>query len=158
MESSKNNSHPRWSNWILWASVVGILLLTLYPFRLDFARKPAGGGNPFLLGASHEAKGLLGSVLNVLLFVPFGFGLSKKLRERGRSRAATLLVVFAAGAAFSYGVEFAQIYIPPRDSGWFDVVTNSTGSAAGFFFYEIFGAMAIGFLSKGEERLRRWRS
>jgi VanZ family protein len=155
MESSQNNNHPSWSNRILWASAVGILFLTLYPFRPDFARKPAGGGNPFLLGRSQEAKGSLGIVLNVLLFVPFGFGFSEKLHERGVSRKAAMLLALAAGAAFSYGIEFAQIYIPPRDSGWLDVFTNSAGSAAGFLLFEILGARAIGLLSRAEERLRR---
>jgi|SRR5579875_155121 len=147
-----------WSNWILFASVAGILLLTLYPFRFDLARTPAGGGNPFLLGDSHTPKGAVGSVLNVLLFIPFGFGLSEKLRACGLSRKTTVLLALGSGAAFSYVVEFLQIYIPSRDSGWSDVLTNSAGSVVGFFLFEILGAAILRILSRAEEALRQRES
>lgn len=146
-----------WSNRILVASVAGILFFTLYPFRVDLSRKPAGNGNPFLLGASQTEKGYLGSALNVLLFVPFGFGLSGKLRERGMSQRATLFAVLAAGAIVSYDIEFAQIYVPPRDSGWLDVFTNSAGSVVGFLLFETLGLSALRLLSKGEDLLRQRR-
>lgn len=147
-----------WPNRILLVSILAILWFTLYPFRIDVSPRPSGNGNPFLLGASHEEKGYLGTALNILLFVPFGFGLSEKLRERGTSHAVSVLLVFAAGAIFSYGVEFTQIYVPGRDSQWPDVLTNSSGAVAGAFLSQVFGAWMIGFLSKAENIVRRWAS
>jgi hypothetical protein len=79
-----------------------------------------------------------------LLFVPFGFGLTDKLREKGKSRAAAFLTVWAAGALFSYTVEVLQIYIPTRDSGWGDVITNSSGSVVGYVAFEIYGKWVLG--------------
>ena len=91
--------------------------------------------------------------LNVLLFVPFGFGLSLKLSKQGKLRATTFWAVWIAGAALSYGIELTQLYIPGRDSGWEDVLTNSTGSAAGFFLFAIFGTILLQLLTRTERAI-----
>ena len=142
-----------WSIRILLLATAGILFLTLYPFRFDFHAAVPGGGSPFLLGRSLKAGRLLDVVLNVLLFVPFGFGLAAKLRERGKSRAFTLALALAAGAFFSYCIEFFQIYIPPRDSGWEDVFTNGSGSVVGFVLYELLGKRVLDWMSNSESWL-----
>ncbi len=143
-----------WSNRFLLAAISGILFLTLFPFRFDFQAKLAGDASPFFLGHGSKATGLTDAFLNVLLFVPFGFGLAENLRERKISRSASFLMVFAAGAILSYAIEITQIYIPMRDSGWEDVFTNSTGSVVGFLVYELLGALIIDSLSKLEMALR----
>jgi VanZ family protein len=139
-----------WSNRILLLATAGILFLTLYPFRFDFHAAVAGGGSPFLLGRSEKTAGLLDVFLNVLLFIPFGFGLAAKLRERRKSRVFTFALALAAGAVFSYCIEFLQIYIPPRDSGWEDIFTNSSGSLAGFILYVFFGKPVLNWFSNRE--------
>jgi VanZ like protein len=143
-----------WSNRFLIAALAGILFLTLFPFRFDFQSRPLSGPLPFLLGGGVKTWGTFDVFLNVLLFVPFGFGLAEKLREKKVSRLATLVVVWAAGGIFSYAIELAQFYMPMRDSGWEDVVSNSTGSLLGFFLFDILGAPIIGFLSRCEAALR----
>src|ERR1700691_639141 len=145
-----------WSNRFLLAAISGILFLTLFPFRFDFQAKLAGDASPFFLGHGSKATGLTGGFLNVLLFVPFGFGLAENLRERKISRSASFLMVFAAGAILSYAIEITQIYIPMRDSGWEDVFTNSTGSVVGCLVYELLGGLIIHSLSRLEIALRSW--
>jgi glycopeptide antibiotics resistance protein len=143
-----------WSNRFLIAALVGILFLTLFPFRFDFQSGLPGGTSPFFLGNGGKTAGLADAFLNVLLFIPLGFGLAEKLRERKISRAACFFIVYAAGAFLSYAIEITQIYIPMRDSGWEDVFTNSTGSIVGFLVYELLGALIIDSLSKLEMALR----
>ena len=75
---SPNPPDSGWSNRILILAIAGILFLTMYPFRLNI-HALANGASPFLLGKS-EKSGLVDALLNVLLFVPFGFGLGEKLR------------------------------------------------------------------------------
>src|SRR5277367_2207329 len=94
-----------WSNRILLLAIAGILFLTLYPFRFDFHAAVPGGGSPFLLGRSLKAPRLLDVLLNVLLFVPFGFGLAARVRERGKPRTVTFVLALAAGALFSRSEE-----------------------------------------------------
>ncbi len=145
-----------WSNRFLIAAIAGILFLTLFPFRFDFQLRLPGNSSPFFLGSGVKTLGFLDAFLNVLLFVPFGFGLAEKLRERKMSRAAVFLIVWITGAIFSYAIEIAQIYIPMRDSGWEDVLTNSTGSILGFVLFELLGAFTIGLLSRCEMAIRSW--
>lgn len=141
-----------WANRIVILAVAGILFLTLYPFRIDF-HTPDGIRYPFLLGKSLKTAGFYDAFLNVLLFTPFGFGLAEKLRERGKSRHFAFFVVLIAGACLSYTIEFLQIYIPERDSGWEDVFTNSSGAMLGWLLCEAFGAILLPILSTWERAL-----
>lgn len=151
-------SHPfsRWSNRILILAVAGILFLTLYPFRFDFGRHLPRPLYPFSLGGWGKGIGPFDDFLNVLLFVPCGFGLAEKLRERGISRMPTVGITLAAGALLSYAVELLQIYIPFRDSGWEDVLTNSFGAAVGAVLFDLVGTAARGLLSAIEHRVCAW--
>lgn len=142
-----------WSNRILLLATAGILFLTMYPFRFSFHVLPHGA-SPFLLGNSGKGGGFADAFLNVLLFVPFGFGLAEKLRERKISRGLVLVAALACGAVFSYTIEFLQLYIPERDSGWEDVFTNGSGSLVGAIFYLGVGAFIVRTLAAAEQRFR----
>lgn len=167
MENAQFDLKPQvrlrsWSNRILILAVAGILFLTLYPFRFNFHGAAARGiTNPFLLGKGLKSVGSFDDFLNILLFVPFGFGLTEKLRERGVSRGLAFAIALIAGALFSYGIEFLQIYIPERDSGWEDIFTNATGSAVGCLLFQLCGGMVLRILAACEQGLSallvRWR-
>ncbi|MGD1090320.1 MAG: VanZ family protein, partial [Verrucomicrobiota bacterium] len=135
-------------------AIAGILFLTMYPFRLNI-HPLANGASPFLLGKS-EKSGLVDALLNVLLFVPFGFGLGEKLRERGKSIRFVLLATLAAGALFSYAIEFTQLYIPERDSGWEDVFTNGSGSFLGGLLYVLLGGSLVGWANTVQRAVAEW--
>ncbi len=145
-----------WSNRFLLLAIAGILFLTLYPFVFSLTRHRPGLGSPFLLEGFGKDAGLFDAVLNVLLFMPFGFGLAAKLHERGKSKAAALLPALLCGAFLSYVIEFVQIYIPSRDSGWTDVGTNSTGSFLGALVFLLFGALLLPPLSTVERIFGTW--
>ncbi len=146
-----------WSNRVLLLALAGIFFLTLYPFRFVHAESPRFLF-PFSLNGWGKGGGVLDAFLNVLLFVPFGFGLAEKLRERGRSKSAAILVGYACGASLSYFVEFLQIYIPYRDSGWGDVITNSAGAAVGAWMFASFGSAIVAWFSSRERELGTWLS
>jgi glycopeptide antibiotics resistance protein len=141
-----------WSNRILLLATAGILFLTMYPFRFHFYVLPHGA-SPFLLGNSGKRSGLVDAFLNVLLFVPFGFGLTEKLRERGKSSGFVLVTSLACGALFSYTIEFLQLYIPERDSGWEDIFTNGSGSLVGSILYLFAGGFVVRALVATERQL-----
>ncbi|MGH9737481.1 MAG: VanZ family protein [Candidatus Acidiferrales bacterium] len=141
-----------WSNRVVLLSLAGILFLTLYPFQFAHAES-ARYLFPFSLNGWGKGGSILDGFLNILLFVPFGFGVGEKLRERGRSKAFTFFVVWAIGALLSYSVEFLQIYIPSRDSGWGDVITNSSGAAVGALMFDYMGAGIIAWFSTRERAL-----
>lgn len=149
-------SEPRssgWSNRILLAAIAGILFLTLYPFRLSLHPHVPLKSSPFLLGSGLKRPSALDFSLNVLLFIPFGFGLCSKLRGRNWTWTLSLAATSFAGAAFSYVIEFTQIYIPVRDSGWEDIFSNTTGSVLGGLIFVLAGANLLRLLAGCEEHL-----
>jgi VanZ family protein len=147
-----------WSNRILILSLLGIAYLTLFPFQSHFVANYDFHGSPFLLGMSTKPPRYLDFFLNVLLFVPLGFGLCAQVRKRGGSRWTSILLALAVGAGVSYVMEFLQLYIPSRDSGWGDVISNATGSVAGFFLFELCGGTVLEALSKCEDSFGGWLS
>lgn len=153
---------PDWSCRILTLAIAGILFLTLFPFEFAFHLRFHGSNSPFLLQSGMKSGGAFDDFLNVSLFVPFGFGLSELARRRGISRRSALILALAAGAIFSYGIEFLQNYVPSRDAGWHDVLTNTAGAAVGFALFELVGTMALWVLSALERALGRlltpWRA
>ncbi|HVB59513.1 MAG TPA: VanZ family protein [Candidatus Acidoferrales bacterium] len=139
-----------WSIRLLILALIGILFLTLFPFRLSFHAHLPANRSPFFLGGRGKDATPFDAFLNVLLFVPFGFAVAERIRERGKSLAVAFVWALALGACLSYSIEFTQIYIPPRDSGWEDVITNSAGSVVGFILFELFGQAILRLLTASE--------
>jgi glycopeptide antibiotics resistance protein len=148
----------RWANRILVSSLIGIVCLTLFPFRLDFSEFHSLHRSPFLLGESLKYVARLDFFLNVLLFVPFGAGIAAQMRNRGVSRSVALIVALVAGAFTSYTVEFLQLFIPMRDSGWNDIISNSMGSVTGFLLFELCGELLLKPMTSLERSVESWLS
>jgi glycopeptide antibiotics resistance protein len=155
IDPSTQTSIYDWSNRILIASIAGILFLTLYPFRFTGMANLRPASAPFLLGEGGKT-GRFADFLNILLFIPFGFGLSASLRRRGKAMKTIFFLTLFGGALLAYGIEFIQLYIPPRDSGWEDVYTNTIGSLVGCIAFALCGKAAIRVLSGGESALESW--
>ncbi|HTZ75019.1 MAG TPA: VanZ family protein [Candidatus Aquilonibacter sp.] len=146
----------RWSLRILVLAIAGIFFLTLYPFRVNPHAYP--GSNPFLLQGLGKDAGPRDAFLNVLLFIPFGFGLAGLCRKRGFSLTATAALAWIAGVFLSYSVEFAQFFIPGRDSGWEDVITNSSGSLIGCLCFLMCGLLLVRLAQTCEAAIERLAS
>jgi len=75
---------------------------------------------------------LKGVLKNILGFVPFGFFFCAYLSVtplRPRAMVVTSLV----GALISLTIEILQAYLPNRDSGMTDIITNTLGTTLGAF-------------------------
>ncbi len=147
-----------WTTRLLILSLVGIFFLTLFPFRILLHAKGGIPGFPFLLGGWGKSAGAFDDFLNVLLFIPFGFAIGGKFRRRAKSGVATILWALAAGASLSYGIEFLQLYIPLRDSGWTDVITNGSGAGVGCLLFLLCGVAVLRLLTAVELGLTRLMS
>jgi len=142
-----------WSTRLLILAIIGILFLTLFPFQITLQARLPANRSPFLLGGWGKGASAFDAFLNVLLFIPFGFAITEKVRETGKSRSHALVEALILGALSSYGIEVLQLYIPGRDSGWEDVITNTSGSVAGFILFEVYGNAILRGLSIGESTL-----
>jgi glycopeptide antibiotics resistance protein len=157
-EDSLRRSSAAWANRILILSLLGICYLTLFPFVLRIFPPRVIHKSAFLLGNSAKKPHSIDFLLNVLLFVPYGFGLSAQARKRGASKWNIFLVALGIGAATCYTIEFLQYFIPSRDSGWDDVFSNTLGSVVGFILFEFLGASILEMISSWEEYFADWIS
>jgi hypothetical protein len=82
------------------------------------------------------SRSFWGAVLkNIVGFIPFGFCFYAYLITVLPARRATLLAV-AMGTGVSLTIEVLQAFLPTRDSGTTDIITNTLGSWVGVAAYK----------------------
>ena len=69
-------------------------------------------------------------VMNVAGFVPLGFVVCAFVACTRNQRQAILYAILAGGI-LSFTIEVLQVYVPQRDSGMTDIITNTLGAALG---------------------------
>ncbi len=87
--------------------------------------------------------------INIGGFIPLGFFFCAYLTLAGKITRPALVTVFL-GAAVSVTIEVLQAYLPTRDSGMTDIITNTLGTCLGVILYRWKAA----FLMKIIRRLR----
>jgi VanZ family protein len=94
---------------------------------------------PFLnLGVHSRAD----FVSNILLFVPAGFFAMGVLRPAGGGPVLAALaaaLIAMAAATLSLGIEFVQLYFPPRTVSLNDVIAETSGACAGAVLWIVAG-------------------
>jgi hypothetical protein len=71
---------------------------------------------------------------NIFGFVPFGFVFAAYMTWNRNARHATIVTILC-GAATSLAIEILQEYIPGRDSGILDIITNTSGTFLGALLF-----------------------
>jgi VanZ family protein len=121
---------PRLPVWLLVGWIGLVLSASLYPFDWDWGRLLAGlrDGLPRLQAWNPPSR--RDTVVNLLLYVPFGLLGALALDARGKGLGRLVWPVVGA-AALSLAVEVAQHALPPRDPALADWVFNTVSAAAG---------------------------
>ncbi len=122
------------AHFALCGGLLIILFATLTSFNFQFKPLTAADyfGGFYLFSGSY-----LDLPLNVILFMPFGFGLSAVLDKKGYSKRFVLVTTAAAGFVLTLIVESLQFYLPVRTPSVFDLLTNTLGALAGLVFYRL---------------------
>jgi len=116
--------------------VYGVLIVYGLLIPLDFQPRPfeealqAFSHTPYLtLGASHRAD----LVANLLLFIPLTFAAMGWLtRENERDGLGLIgLLVVGGASVLAVGVEFAQVWFPPRTVSLNDILAECAGASVG---------------------------
>jgi hypothetical protein len=94
-------------------------------------------------------------LINIFGFVPFGFVFAAYLIWNRNVSHATFVTILC-GAAISLTIEILQEYIPGRDSGILDIITNTLGTFLGALLFgwapiQNLAAKLLDFLRSGEK-------
>lgn len=125
-------------SWFLLFIVYGSLV------PLDFHPRPLDAAWGEFLKTPYVDLGLESRadwVANILLYIPLGFCFTAALGGAG-SRFRSLMAgiaVFVMGAAVAVGIEFTQMFFPPRTVSLNDLVAELLGTAAGIAICWIWG-------------------
>ena len=136
---------------LLFAAVVFVVYGSLLP--LDFRRLSwdevavgfLGLGQPKL-----QLRSLSDWTTNVAIFVPLGFlGLGSFRQGQGWAKTIwNAFITIACCVLLSLGIEFTQLYFPPRDSSLLDAMANTLGAALGI----------VGWFAVGDETVEACRA
>lgn len=81
-------------------------------------------------------------VANILLYIPLAFFLSARLGSRMGAAAAALVTLLAC-AALAVGVEFTQLFFPPRTVSKNDLIAELIGAGLGIALWQYAGARIV---------------
>lgn len=107
---------------IVWITLV--MVATLAPFNFSSPPRAAFQYGAFQQQADDVA-------LNVVLFVPLGVLLSREGRGRSLSPSLVVAATLVGAGLLSASLEWAQAFLPVRDSSLVDVMANVAGAGLG---------------------------
>ncbi len=113
---------------LLIGGIVAILGATLWPFTFKLHRLTWA---EYVTNFELAPSTLLDLPCNILLFMPFGFGLASLLGRRGRSQGATLLLTLLTGFLATACIESLQNFLPDRTANVSDMMANTLGTMVG---------------------------
>ncbi|MEM7716760.1 MAG: VanZ family protein [Cyanobacteria bacterium P01_A01_bin.68] len=121
-------------------SVLAVLVATLYPFNFAL---PDSISKRELVNSFDNNSFFSDQVNNVLLFLPFGFGLTGLLQGRKTKLILQLIAVTLASAGLSSTVELLQIMVPSRTPTPADIFNNSFGGFLGLICFYIWNSQSF---------------
>jgi glycopeptide antibiotics resistance protein len=136
-----------WTLLITISSLVCILVATLFPFNFSFEE---GISLNLIFNSFYHPSNLGDRLRNILLFIPFGFGVACLISGKKLGGLLGFAIVLLTSIGLSLTVEILQIFLPMRSSSIADLVTNTIGGNIGFFCaylwrVQIFTLIAIAF-------------
>lgn len=155
-KSSKylNQLLAQWAPTIITGSLLLVLFSTLFPF--NFSVKDSFSVKE-IIGSFNNSSDLSDRLVNVLLFVPLGFGFTGLRQTRKLGTTAKLATVLIVSTGLSFTVEVMQTFLPSRNPSLSDIFTNSLGGFLGFLCFhlwrfQIFSSL-LAFIEKSKDYL-----
>jgi len=111
-----------------------ILFVTLNPFDFQFRRLTI---SEYLSAYDLPPSSAIDFPQNILLFLPFGFGIAAVLERRSWSKNHIQLAVLISGFLLTLLVESLQQFLSTRQPSVADLIANTLGALAGLACYRL---------------------
>ena len=135
---------PSFELLVAWAAFVAYGSLVPLEFRKVALEKVLF----YFLGLGQSEsipRSLTDWTTNIAIYVPLGFlGIASLERSQGLAKVIrNILATLGSCILLSMGIEFTQIFAPPRDSSALDVFANTMGAALGIAAWYVSGNRTI---------------
>jgi glycopeptide antibiotics resistance protein len=152
-EDKQSELSAKWAYRSFIFAILFIFAATLFPFRFFPDETAFRRSEPFLHWLSLGIANYQDFAENILLFVPFGFGLACFACKKRQQNILILIGSLVAGACVSFTVELFQVFLPTRDPSWADVAANSIGSVIGCLAFRFMAVPILQALVKLESNV-----
>lgn len=120
---------------IIFFSLSIIMVFTFHPYDFRFKETYSNLGYNFLLLGWGKSD-ILDVLENIILFLPFGFGLTGYITQTMKLGGVTsLIMIILASFGVSYAIEVLQVFQPLRFSSLIDTLSNGAGGILGFLCF-----------------------
>ncbi|NES02803.1 MAG: VanZ family protein [Okeania sp. SIO2F4] len=120
-------------------SCLVIIILTLFPYDFFIQETLSQFSYDFLFKRTERPDNLKDLILNILLFIPFGFGCTAFLTQVLNIKIVTVTkLVIAVSFILSFTIEILQLFIPTRNPTYVDLLMNTLGGVTGFLLFYFF--------------------
>ncbi|HIK31800.1 MAG TPA: VanZ family protein [Oscillatoriales cyanobacterium M59_W2019_021] len=153
LKSPNQVKRDEWAKNIFVFGIVAVLFLTLLPFDFE---KPQGSYLQEIVTSFGHHSDRTDLFSNLLLFIPFGFGLAGILEKRKIGFGKAAIAITISSLFLSATVEILQVFLPERASTSIDIISNTISGFLGFlifyFFKDLFFELTFWLLRVG----KRW--
>jgi glycopeptide antibiotics resistance protein len=130
---------------IIIGSICVVLIATLHPFDFNFHKISSPSQ---ILSNFNNVSFFKDQINNLLLFMPFGFGLASfleknKIQNKHKDKIQIfwkILIITLLSAALSSTVEVLQIFIPSRTPTPADIMNNTIGGILGSISFSLWNS------------------
>lgn len=157
-EAKQRELSAHWAYRSFIFAILFIFAATLFPFRFFPDETAFRRSEPFLHWLSLGIANYQDFAENILLFVPFGFGLACLACKKRQRNVLMLIGSLVAAACVSFTVELLQVFLPTRDPSWADVAANSIGSVIGCLAFRFMAVPILQVLVKLESKVEAFLS
>jgi glycopeptide antibiotics resistance protein len=137
-----NQSNSIQKEWAIFGLIGGILLIgitTLFPYDFFFWEMVNQLTLEEIIELLKTPTNLQDIILNLLLFIPFGFGFAGVLEYGKPGKFQSILLILIASLGLSLTVEILQFCLPGRTSTPVDLLTNTLSGVGGSLLFNSFG-------------------
>ena len=122
-----------------WSCLI-VLLFCLYPYDFFLLETLQNSSLKSFIAQFFSPESLsVETLINLLIFLPFGASFANHLGDRHLGSWKSLLSVVYSAFLLTFIVEILQGFLPGRNPSCIDLILNVLGAIAGFLIFKLYG-------------------